>query len=530
MGGMAGSIDRIADALTRAKRFVTFDIWDIGHPGEEVPNSFLAKQARVMVLLVQKFVQDQLIVRAAALSFATALAIVPVLAFVFIIITSFNLGGGLYAYLGDRLNETLDNVSATWTRIMPGGDEAEADGPAAAAESDGGEIAADEGGAVSEDGGASPAAAQEELAAKNHEAFRKLLGTLLQGVGESNGAEGADVVGWIEEQAAKSAANPGAVGLAGLVFFLATSFGLMRNIEQAFMSIWGAKRRSSWFRTLSDYLAVTLLLPVVAIGVIGISAALTSETVTDRLGPLAVLFQSLRFVLIWFAFAALYAVVPHTQVKWRYALVGGVVAGTAWVLLSMAYVHFQIGVANYSLVWSTFAQVPVLLMWVYASWIVVLFGAELTYAYQHERTFAMERWAQQASYAYREAVGLRAMLEMGRRFEQGLPPLDAHKAAEEWNVPTRLLNETLHALKEGGLVTECAGETATFQPGRSLERVGIDEIMRVLREAGKEPSALRDEPAYRAFLDTLHGSRGLTLADAVRDQRMLPAPAAEDGE
>lgn len=515
MWGMAGTIDRIADALSRAKRFVAFDIWDIGHPGEAVPNSFLAKQARVLVLLVQKFVQDQLIVRAAALSFATALAIVPVLAFVFIIITSFNLGENVYAYLGDRLNATLDDVSNTWTRIMPGGDEEEEADPAAGTET-----------------AAAPAAqSKEELAEANREAFRKLLSTLLQGVGDTNGeSDAVDVVGWIEQQAEKSAANPGAVGLAGLVFFLATSFGLMRNIEQAFMSIWGAKRKSSWFRTLSDYLAVTLLLPVVALGVIGISAALASSTVTERLGPLAAVFQSLRFVLIWFAFASLYAVVPHTRVKWRYAVVGGVVAGTAWVLLSMAYVNFQIGAANYSLVWSTFAQVPVLLMWVYASWIVVLFGAELTYAYQHERTFAMERWAHQASYAYREAVGLRAMLEMGWRFEQGMAPLEPHKAAEEWNVPTRLLNETLHALKDGGLVTECAGEPATFQPGRSLDRVGIDEILRVLREAGKEPSALREEPVYREFLDTLHGAHRLTLADAVRDRRLLLAPAADGAE
>jgi DNA-binding IscR family transcriptional regulator len=112
-----------------------------------------------------------------------------------------------------------------------------------------------------------------------------------------------------------------------------------------------------------------------------------------------------------------------------------------------------------------------------------------------------------------------------------LPALDPHKAAEEWNVPTRVLNETLHALKEAGLVTECAGDPPTYQPGRSLDRMEVADILRVLREAGKEPSALRDEPSYRDFLETLtvpvNGSLRASLADTIRDQRLLIGPAKE---
>jgi membrane protein len=139
-------------------------------------------------------------------------------------------------------------------------------------------------------------------------------------------------------------------------------------------------------------------------------------------------------------------------------------------------------------------------MWIYFSWIIMLFGAELTYAYQNEKTFAMERWAAGASYAYREALAVRAMMEIARRFDAGEPGMPATQSAEDWHVPTRLLNETLEQLEEAGLVTPCATDPVTYVPARSLEKIGASEIIDAIREAGRDPSDLRAEPDLQPLL------------------------------
>ena len=229
-------------------------------------------------------------------------------------------------------------------------------------------------------------------------------------------------------------------------------------------------------------------------------------------------------------FALVHTIVPNTKVKWRYALLGGIVAGTLWCFGSWAYLHLQIGVTRNSLIYSSFALFPLLMTWIYVSWIIVLFGAELTFAYQNERTFAMERHAAGASHAYREAVGLRAMVEISRRFDEGLPGLSSEDAAREWNVPTRVINETMDQLAEAGLVSARATEPVTYAPARSLDKITVGDVVNALREAGREPSALREDESLRPLLAEIEG-RGSRLMTASLDtfvRRFYPQREAID--
>jgi membrane protein len=506
-------IDKFFDRLERVHKFATHDIWEIGQPGEAFPDSFLAQQVRVMVLLVQKFIKDALMVRAAALAFATSLALVPLIVFLFIIIQSLNLGEDVYVYLDKQLATALDTLHVP----TPVSD----DGPVV--------IEDDEETTGAGDDGAAGEEASDKTAPTDREVLERLLGMVFQGVGQEETAPGSDEalknpIQLIVDYAEKSATNPGALGLAGLIFLLTTVFGLMRNIEKSFLSIWGTARHRTWFRLFSDYLTVTLILPIVAVGVLGLTAALASERVTLALGPAAVVFQGMRVMIIWGAFAVLYGVVPNAGVRWRYATVGGVVAGTAWLLTTMAYVELSFGLAKYNALYAGFAQFPVLLMWVYFSWVIVLFGAELTYAYQYEKTFALERWADEASFAYREAVGVRTMIEMAWRFDRGLEGLEAQRAAEEWNVPIRLVNEVLEDFEKAGLASACATEPLTYRPGRSLSRINMPEVLLALREAGRDPSAFREDADFKRLISDLsmpdNGAAQATLSDIVQQQRL----------
>ncbi|MCP4644074.1 MAG: YihY/virulence factor BrkB family protein [bacterium] len=505
---MRARIQQLFEALERGRRFVTHDVWHIGRPGEQVPHGFIIKQVRVVILLVRSLIEDTLLLRAAALTFTTMLSAVPLLVLMFLIMDSLD--------LSEEMPKFVENV------VMKSvGGEADPD-----PDGTGGVVPVEP--SVGEPGG-TPEEPGADVAGEVEQIFKWLTMDVAQ---QDQNGELENPVKWLIRSAAETA-RPETLGIVGMVFVLTTALGLIWNIESSFNAIWGLRVTRSWYRMFSDYMMVLILLPILVGGVLSVSIVLARPEVQSRLFLPPFFLSGLRYVVIWTAFTALYYVVPNTRVKFRYAILGGIIAGTLWILLSISYVKFQIGLSRYNLIYSSFALVPLFLMWMYFSWMVMLFGAELTFAYQNERTFAMERLAAGASHAYREALGLHAMIEMAYRFDTGLPALTASQSAEEWCVPTRLMNDTLTTLEEYGLVRSCATEPITYQPARSVDKIAVRHIVNALRESGRDPSLLRDSESLRPILEQVGGAPGgfmdTPLSVLIQDMRpALPAAELED--
>lgn len=543
-------VKQAIEAFERARRFVSHDVWHLGRPGEKLPDGFVTKQVRVAILLVGNFIQDALLLRAAALSFATILFLVPFLIFMFAVIQSFNLGERVYAMWADELEDRLARVTAI-VAGQPEEDEPahetidEADDPSEAldtapvaqpglsppdesSENMAGPLPTDEPASASVE----EAAEETEVASeKTHELLAALLQQFLPDLPQES-----EDVGELQNpvemivQYAEEAASPGTLGIMGVWFILTTVFGLMRNVEDAFQRIWGLKETRSWFYMISTYLLVALIIPFVAAGALGIIAALGNERLSEQLGPFSFTLRVVQYTIIWLAFSIIYYFVPNTKVKFRYAFLSGVVAGTTWNLTAWAFWKFQFGLERNTMLYSSLALVPVMLMWVYVSWIILLLGAELTFAYQNEKTFALERFADKANFAYREAVTLRTMVETARRFDQGEDGLSSEQAAQAWNVPARLLNEILLNLEEADLVRACATDPVTYQPARSIDKIKIGDAIRALREAGKDPSLLREDEHFRPLLERLGGTNAfldMTFRDLLEEIRSNDAGLVE---
>lgn len=478
-------LQRMMDSLERGRKFVTHDVWRIGLPGEEIPHGFVAKQVRVAILLLRGLTDETLLLRASALTFATMLFIVPFLAFMFYFIQTFDLGEQVYHSVWMKMESQLTQVIA-----LVRGDEK----PPLNSDTQDPEAAQAE---------PSPAEKEQNNLRLQKQILVSLFPVLSPDSGFGNAALAENPVKIVMDLARRGATNPQAISIAGLLFILSTVFGFMRNVESAFNRIWGVKRTRSPFRTVGDYLLITLLLPFVAAGVLGISAALESTFVRGALGPFAVGLRGAQFLMICLTFSLVYWGVPNTRVRVPYAVLGGIVAGILWIICSWGYVKFQFGLARYTLFFSTFALFPLLLMWIYASWLILLFGALLAFAYQNEITFAMERLADHAPFAYREALAVRTVVEMARRFQQGLPGLSVQEAAEAWNVPTRLLNETFDCLMKANLAVECTTEPISYHPARSPQNTRVIEVLRAVREEGRDPSLFRQDKAYLPLYEAL---------------------------
>jgi YihY family inner membrane protein len=296
--------------------------------------------------------------------------------------------------------------------------------------------------------------------------------------------------------AEQGAGSPHAIGVSGLLFILSTVFGFMRNVEYTFNKIWGVSQQRNPLRVISHYMMITLLLPFVAAVIMGISAALESQYVVDILGPFAIGLRGTQFLILCLTFTLMYLFIPNTKVYFRYALLGGIIGAALYMLNSWSYVKFQTGLARYTLFFSTFALFPITLMYIYFSWLILLFGSLVSFAYQNEKTFAMERLADHATFAYREALAVRLMIELARRFRRGDYPMTVKEAAENWNVPTRLVSEAIDSLIAAKLMAACATTPVCYQPARSPQSIKVIDIINAVRESGQDPSLFRQDKDY----------------------------------
>ena len=180
------------------------------------------------------------------------------------------------------------------------------------------------------------------------------------------------------QQFAENAARLTALGI---VLLAVTAIMLMLTIDRAFNTIWRVKRPRSLIQRVLIYWSVLTIGPML----IGGSLSLTSWLVSQSLGlgkqapDLVVAFLKLGpLVLTSLAFGFLYRTVPNRQVTVLDAVVGGIIAAFAFEAMKIGFGHFITNFASYKLVYGTFASLPILLMWIYLSWVVIVFAAVIT--------------------------------------------------------------------------------------------------------------------------------------------------------
>jgi membrane protein len=96
------------------------------------------------------------------------------------------------------------------------------------------------------------------------------------------------------------------------------------------------------------------------------------------------LLRLLPCLIIWIVLVCLYLFIPNVRVRFRHAVVGGLIAAATWQVAQWLFMHFQLGVSRYNAIYGTLALLPVFMMWLYTSWIIVLAGMEIVWYLQHK--------------------------------------------------------------------------------------------------------------------------------------------------
>ena len=277
----------------------------------------------------------------------------------------------------------------------------------------------------------------------------------------------------------------GTIGLGALVF---TTLLQVSAIENAFNAIWGIQTGRSLARKLTDYAGIMVIGPVVLLLVTGVNTAFRHQTLVTALleqrligDAMVLLFTCLPYFALWLVFALFYAFLPNTRVRLVPALIGGFIGGTLWQGAQWVYIEFQIGVAGYAAIYGALAQLPLLIAWIYTSWVITLLGAEVTFACQHIAQVPLA-WKTHLISVYRQEWLVSALyFAVVETFRAGTTPWSATAFAQQQQVPLSLVRELVTPLCEAHLLVEVTAAPGHYVPGRDPATITPWHVLHTLR-------------------------------------------------
>jgi len=330
-----------------------------------------------------------------------------------------------------------------------------------------------------------------------HNSLQPVLERFLAPLGPQGAQLSQNIISFVEN------IKVGVLGSVGVVLLLYTVLTMIQKVEDSFNFIWRVEARRKLGQRISEYLSVLLIGPLAIVLALGMTASLLNSELVARLSqvePLGLIFfvvgRLIPYVVIVGLFTFLYAFVPNTRVGLRAAFGGGLLAGILWQTASLGFASFVANSPNYNAIYSGFAIVILLLIWLYVGWLILLIGAQLSYYLQNPERLAPTRIAPQMWGRATELLGLQIVGLVGRRFIAGEPPLTIDELQRELAVVPDHVERVVEVLLHHGVLAESGADGRQLLPRRDLDSLTLDQLWRLLREGigghlrGAAPDAL----------------------------------------
>ncbi len=405
-------------------KFLTYDIWRITESEVTKTKYSIYSVIKTIYLCIDRFIEDRIMSKAAALTYSTLLATVPILAVLFAIARGF----GFSNLLEHQLYQGFGGNTETTQTIL------------------------------------------------------KFVDSYLS---ETKGGL--------------------FIGI-GLIMLLATVLNLINNIELTFNRIWNIKKMRSWHRMVTDYFSMLLITPILLVLSGGISIFMSTmlDQMTDYelLTPIFKFFIGLiPFVITWIMFTGLYIFMPNTRVKFKYAIIAGILAGSAYQAFQYLYIGSQLFVSKYNAIYGTFAALPLFLLWMQISWTICLFGALLTYAGQNIQNFSFDKDTRNISRRYKDFITVLIMSLIVKRFEKGVKPYTAEEISIEYQIPIRLTRQILNLLIEINFLNESAEDDEKsseihYLPAFDINKMNVALLFEKMDTLGSENFKIDKEEEF----------------------------------
>ncbi len=283
------------------------------------------------------------------------------------------------------------------------------------------------------------------------------------------------------------------IGVVALFWAIIKALG---QIERAFDDIWGILRQRPFGRRVTDYLALILIAPLLFLLSSTTTVLITAQVkgfvakiaLLEMVSPgIFFLLKLLPYGTLWILFGFLYIFIPNTHVRLSSGVLAAVTAGTLYHAFQWTYITFQIGVAKHNAVYGSFAALPLFLVWLHVSWVIVLFGAEISFAHQNVDTYEFEPDALTISQRFRRLLGLYIVHLLVRGFSRAGEHWRDDQIAERLEIPIRLVRQILRELVACGVVSRVKLDEErleAFQPGCDPDLLTIGYVLQALDQRG----------------------------------------------
>lgn len=367
-----------------------------------------------------------------------------------------------------------------------------------------------------------------------HNQIEPVLMNFLAPLGPRGEELSGKIIGFVEN------VRVGVLGSLGLVFLLYTVVSLIQKVESSFNYVWQVERLRGLAQRFSSYMSVILIGPVLVFTALGVTATAMNNTLVQQLmhiepfGDLIVsLSRLVPYLLVIAAFIFIYMFIPNTRVRLFPAFVGGVVAGVLWQSSGWAFAAFIATSSNYAAIYSSFAILILLLIWLYLNWLILLLGAQVAFYIQYPQYMSRRPVQLRLSNRLRERLALQIMFMVADRHLQQRDPCTSEDLVQDLGLPMQPIHHVLQLMVGAGFLSETSGDPPAYLPRRDVETITLTELYEVVRSAGENrllclktlPHQFEVEQAMEAVQRAVEAQLGSrTLKDLVRSGGEVDCP------
>ena len=324
-----------------------------------------------------------------------------------------------------------------------------------------------------------------------HNKIQPMLLTFLEPLGEEGKEIATNIVQFIENM------NVGVLGAVGLALLLYTAISLMQKIEQSLNYIWHIQSPRRIGERVVRYLSVIMIGPILVFSALGITATVMNHDAMRGMMEIGILDDTVKmmsklvpYLLVSSFFTFVYMFIPNTQVRFKPALIGGLVSGIAWQSAGWIFATFVASSNNYAAVYSGLAILILFMIWLYLCWLILLFGASVAFYVQHQEYLYFRdkrpRLSDRLSNRMRERIALSIMCLVAGKFLDGEPMPSASEFKRLLGVPVHVLQTVLDALERQEFIVQNGDDPPAYLPARDPSLVTVTQVLNAMQIAGEE--------------------------------------------
>jgi membrane protein len=314
----------------------------------------------------------------------------------------------------------------------------------------------------------------------------------------------------------------GALGGGGLAFTLVTCYSLYSYVEKIFNDIWRVgERRTVIGKFLTFYAMVTLLPSAAAFSLYLSGKLIESGSMSRVIMPWLIELVALTFMN---------KLLPRANVNWGAAILGGVVTAALLEVVKWGFVHFAVRIMmkSYSSVYGPLGLVPLVLVWIYTSWLLVLLGAEIAHALQNLRLLEAEDRRQRDDEPINGLLAAQLLAAVAATHEVGGAGHPKERLVTEFGLTPDNVERVVARLKARGLIAEVRGDINGYVPARPAATIRLDEVLSAFRSSDIELAHGTTAPAFTELVGELEETRRRRIAGVTIADLMPPAPPSDD--